>query len=63
MTDVSGERLDDEPTSRIHHRLYLSDIAWIEANVPKLKRSYFVRQAVRQTIRKLQAKRQMQVER
>ena len=61
MIDREGQRAitekEGESARRAHHWLYVRDLAWIDANVPKGKRSFFVRNAVRQTIRALEARR------
>ena len=61
MIDLEGQRAitekENEPARRIHHWLYVRDINWIAKNVPPGKRSFFVRNAVRQTIRALEARR------
>ena len=45
---------EGEETGRFHVWLYVSDIAWIDENIEKVKRSKFIRLALRRMIRSVQ---------
>ena len=47
---------EGEPTERVHIWLYASDIEWIDTHVDAVKRSKFIRLALRRTINAYKAK-------
>lgn len=47
---------EGEPTERVHIWLYEADVAWIDAHVDAVKRSKFIRLALRRVINAMRAK-------
>lgn len=49
---------EGEPTDRIHIWLYAADIEWIDSHVDAVKRSKFIRLALRRVINAMRARAQ-----
>ena len=55
-SDSTPRYKEGEETRRYHVWLYTGDITWIDANREKVKRSKFIRVALRRMIRSIQEK-------